>query len=217
VSDRRKLQAGRVIKAGLLALILCLVGIGVLRDTAPDPSVGSPHAHKRFVSETNWRRAARDPTAIAVARKVEPQQYRHFSLLRTPAEPLSLKLQRRMRQPTYGVNWDLAQRVALHRGGVLWLLPGNRFLCLLVKTAHLNQICTPTEVAVVRGVSLIEIAAHPRRAKGVSRVVVGVAPDHAAEVRIRTVRGVAVLRTTRDGVFSLRDRSTSAATDLELR
>jgi hypothetical protein len=120
-------------------------------------------------------------------RSVNRSQRSHFALLRGVPEPLPPSVRRILKRPTYGMNWDLAQRVPLSLRGPFWLIPGRHVLCLLhEETAHeASSACAPTKTALAHGI----VAASLRQgstAGAAERLIVGVAPDGVSKAVIHT-------------------------------
>lgn len=149
-----------------------------------------------------------NPFRVAVAHKVLARLATSFVLLRTPPEGLPPKLRSIMRRPSYGMNWDLAQRAPISPMAKLWLVPGSGFLCILALFGEdkiLRQSCSPTRMAVASGVAIVTINAHPRKSPSGSRSMIGIAPDQAKQVVVRTGGSVIDRPVAKWGIFTLRD------------
>ncbi len=140
-----------------------------------------------------------------VIRSVDRNQRDHFALLREGPEPLLPSIRRILRKPTYGMNWDLAQRVPLSLQGSFWLVPGRHTLCLLhAETLHdVSSACATTKVALNHGVVTVSLREATAGAPA-ERLIVGVVPDGISEVVVHT-RRVASRVAVVDHVFVRRD------------
>lgn len=177
---------------GICALLLCMVGAHLLGES----KTRSRHSASSARADAQWT-----------------SQRAHFSLLRSGPEGLPQAIRRRMRWPTEGANWDLAQKLPGIRFGQFWLLPGRRVLCLVSRTgktadASISQICTPTSSALRHGVASVTLRARPTRVPGRrNRFIVGVAPDHASLVMVHTGTMAVTASVNAGGVFHLSDRT----------
>jgi hypothetical protein len=94
-----------------------------------------------------------------------------------------------MKQPAFGMNWNLAQRLPFPPYGSFWLVPGNRFLCLLEQRGRdtVNQACAKTERVLAHGLFLAFLGAGAEKlVYGARRFVIGVVPDRTHKVFIMT-------------------------------
>jgi hypothetical protein len=156
--------------------------------------------------------------------RVEPRQRAAFALLRTPSEGIPAGTRRRLGRPLVGGSWRLAQRIPVALPGAYWLVPANRHVCVVAQRsagAHgPGTTCARTADAVAHGVAHVTIRgvgpdaapAHPRR----SRLIVGVAPDGARRVLVRTRGEVATVPVVH-GTFVRRDANPAPPDDLRLR
>ncbi len=127
------------------------------------------------------------PEATTPIHNVNRAQRSHFALLRGEPEPLPPSIRRILRRPTFGMNWDLAQRVPISLRGSFWLIPGRHVLCLLhAETIHeASSACAPTKTAFAHGV----VAASLQEASAgtpAKRLIVGVVPDGTTEAVVHT-------------------------------
>lgn len=137
--------------------------------------------------------------------RIDRTQRNNFALLRGAPEPLPPSVRRVLRKPTYGMNWDLAQRVPLSLREPFWLIPGRHVLCLLhVDTAHeASSACAPTKTARAHGVVTISLR-EARASVPAERLIVGVVPDGTVEAVVHT--GIIATRTSiAHHVFTISD------------
>jgi hypothetical protein len=150
--------------------------------------------------------------AYRVVTRVEARQRAAFALLRTPPEPLPAETRRLLGPPLFGMSWRLAQRIPVTLAGRYWLVPGNRHLCVVEQgslgSPGAGSTCARTGDAIAHGIADITVkragAGGPAAPSGPARLIVGVAPDGARAVIVRT-RGRAARVAVADGTFVLRD------------
>jgi hypothetical protein len=149
----------------------------------------------------------RDPMSFKTVEGVARGQMNGFSIFHTRPEPLPRGIKRTMRRASYGANWDLAQRIRNGRQMSLWLIPGREFLCLLQSGLDgLTQSCAPTQIALSHGLAIVKLNPPSRRGIGDKRrVIVGVGPDWADRVVVRTGTAVRASVVGSDGIFVVRD------------
>jgi hypothetical protein len=172
---------------GLVMLGLALAGISAgCGGQGNAPASSSTRANASTVS-----RPAPPPLSggTGPVHSVNRAQRNHFALLRGVPEPLPPSVRRILRKPTFGMNWDLAQRVPVSLRGSFWLIPGRHVLCLLhAETVHeASSACAPAKTAFAHGV----VAASLREASAgvpAKRLIVGVVPDGTTGAVIHTGR-----------------------------
>jgi len=197
---RLRLSASVGLVAAGLALAGISTGCGKSQGNAPVPSSAG-------VKPSTVSHPAPPPSSEAVTpiHSVERSQRIHFALLRGLPEPLPPSIRRVLRKPTYGMNWELAQRLPLSLRGSFWLIPGRHVLCVLhAETLHeASSACAPTKIALAHGV----VAALLQEASAVTpveRLIVGVVPDGATEAAVHTGRITSRVAITHH-LFVLRD------------
>lgn len=214
-------RTGRRCIAGLFACVILFGGVvGWLdlehkdrlvraKDKGSVAASGDPEAIKR-VAEPN-------PKSFHIVQSVLPRQAVNFSLFRTTPEPLPAAVRHIMREPEFGANWDLSQRVP-STAAKAWLLPADGFVCILARVNRLSMACAPTRIALARGIAIVALASHRRRlSAGGGRFMIGVAPDRAGKIAVRTGGTVTNLPVDGYGVFVLRDESASPPDLLTVR
>lgn len=123
--------------------------------------------------------------------KAQHRQLENFALLRTRPEGLPDWVRQRMRNPVFGMNWSLAQRLPLPTYGAFWLVPANGYLCLVEQRYQdtVYQTCRTTKEVVAHGLFLAFLGAGTERlVYGAHRFVVGIVPDRTREVLIEAER-----------------------------
>lgn len=208
-------QAGRRVRAGLLALVVAVGGLGLWLApggddrpaTAPSPSAEAPPSSPRSA-----------PAAIprpAMAKRVETRQARAFAVLRTPPEGVPATVVSPSREVPFGLNTRLAQRLRVAVDGTYWLVPGNGYLCILRVERPGSpgaSSCTTSARALTNGIALTTIS--PRGYE--RRIIVGAAPDGARLARVHTSGTVAVAPVVRNA-FALTDRAADPPDRVTLR
>jgi hypothetical protein len=188
----------------LTLLTITLAGCGSSNAGNPPPSATTRSAPATTAKQP--RPDAEASYAIPVVSHAQPRQLAAFALLGTPPEGIPAATQRILHKPAFGINWRLAQRIPVKSDGTYWLVPGNRYLCVISQDvmggAGVGTTCAPTSQAIAHGIADISItlpgAAHR------ARLIVGVAPNGVREVLVHT-RGATATAPTHDGVFVLRD------------
>jgi hypothetical protein len=147
----------------------------------------------------------------------QPRQSAHFALLRTPPEGLPASIRRVLRAPTLGMNWRLAQRIPVVLPGSYWIVPGDRYLCIVARadpaSPGVGTTCARTAQAIEHGIAAVTIApARPAARVAPSRLIVGVTPDGTRTVLVHTHEAVAKVPVV-DTVF-VRHDSIAAPPDL---
>jgi hypothetical protein len=212
-AGRRRLAAGLSLTVVVCAAVSWgLLGTGDGARRAPEGPATAPGARAEGAPRG-------DPRSLAVIRRVQARQSANFSVLRTLPEGLPASTARILRQPAFGMNWALAQRLPEGADADFWAVPGNGFLCVLAQGdgVTLTASCTTTEDAIEHGVAAVLLRTSPRsrRARG-RRLIVGMAPDQAREVSVHT-RGNVTPVTAMKNVFTLHDSATDPPDRLVLR
>jgi hypothetical protein len=171
----------------LLVLALGACGSSATSDRPRDDTAAPPA--DAAAAPTDLRRQP------AIAR-ADPRQRANFALLRTPPEGLPARVGRLLDAPIVGMNWRLAQRIPVNLSGAYWLVPGDGHLCIVDHGSLGNPAagtsCARTADALTQGVASITVTRpHAGVYADEARLIVGVAPDGADEVRIRTRDAVA--------------------------
>lgn len=171
---------------GLVIAGLALAGIGAGCGTGQKRDSPQSSARARAVAAS---RPAPPPDSEVTnpVHSVDSAQRDHFALLRGVPEPLPPSVRRILRKPTYGMNWDLAQRVPVGLQGSFWLIPGRGVLCLLhAETIHeASSACAPTKTALAHGI--VGASLRERHSEvPAERLIVGVVPDGATEAVVHT-------------------------------
>jgi hypothetical protein len=133
-----------------------------------------------------------------------------FQLLRTPPDGIPADVRRALQVPVQGMRWDLARRVPVALPGRYWLAPGVRDLCIVATSPDspaIGTVCASADQALRQGIANTSVDQASGR-----RVIVGVAPDGARSVLVRTGPSTASARVRRHGSFVLSD-SASAPPD----
>lgn len=196
------LVASRRFGAGSLAalmLLACVQGCG--------PAGGRP-TRATAASST-------PPTEHALVR-VQRDQRRAFALLRTPPEPPPASFRRYARPPVPGASLRLAQRLPVVLPGAYWLVPADGYLCIVSERATdraaLN-VCTSTARALRHGIALTTVSSS---AGASSRLIVGVAPDGAAQVSIHTGHHTSTA-SVEQSIFVARDMLAEPVSHIDVR
>lgn len=143
--------------------------------------------------------------------RVDSIQSQRFALLRGRPEPLPRALRRVLRKPSFGGNWNLAQRLPT-REGAYWIVPGSGHLCIVHRIPEDQSaatICMTTAQTLGHGIAEVTIASG-------SRTIVGMAPDRVAEVLVRT-RGVTERSVVEHGVFVLHGEGSDPPDAIDVR
>jgi hypothetical protein len=154
--------------------------------------------------------------SIAIVKHTDPRQVGNFSILRTPPEGLPLRMIRTMHGiHSFGMNWALAQRVPKtnFHGSQLWIVPGNNYLCMLLRKAaeRLRVSCATTGMVLIHGLTAITLSVSRQRSRlRHRRVIVGIAPDRAHRVLIPTGGGLTAIPLMSHHSFVWRDSATAA-------
>jgi hypothetical protein len=174
---RRRYRAGRRLTAALLTVIL--LGGGAWLATG----AGSTFHGNREGRDS----AGREELGTLPIEVVEAAQRSHFELFRLPPTGLPLNVVRILAQPTFGMNWALAQPVLTGLSRQVWVVPGRRHVCLVELRApeDLGSSCTKTEQALTEGVA-VTLLDEAKGGVSVQRDIVGIAPDGVRSVIIRS-------------------------------
>src|SRR5690349_18928868 len=118
---RRYLAAGAFMLIALLTFFLYRSSNQPVDSEKPD----SPKVHSAK------GRVIDKPASIPVISRTQIRQAKAFSILRSPPEGLPKHITRLLRQPIFGINWMLAQRIPTPGRGTYWAIPGNGYLCIV--------------------------------------------------------------------------------------
>jgi hypothetical protein len=155
---------------------------------------------------------------VTVISHVQPHQLAAFALLRSSPEGLPTSVQGILRQPVFGINWMLAQRIPVKSKGTYWLVPGNGHLCVIsqgvMRGPGVSTTCAETAYAIAHGVASVSIT--PPRAKHPGRLIVGVAPTDSREVIVHTHGSISTTPVHHEA-FVLRDSTLAAPDTISLR
>jgi len=206
--QRRRVGAG--VFTLLLAASVALIAIRTNRS-------GQDDQHHWASPVDRVESMVRGPVSPAVIRRVEPVQTRNFELLRTPPEGLPKRLRKTLRQPLFGMNSQLAQRLPAWTGVQAWIVPARGALCIVTRQRRdiVGLSCPPTRYALHHGVFTTFLYKSGDDATPTRRVVIGVVSDIVREVAIATnnsTTGTPVLH----GVFVVKDTAVSAPGALKL-
>lgn len=194
--------AGRRSGAGLLASVMAvLIGVGLWISQASDEQA-------RPSTTTSGPSANAEP-AHAERRSPPAQRLQAaFEIFRSDPEELPADVTRVMRTPSYGVDWDFAQRLATVQPA--WALPGKRFVCLVhVDPSGTNpsQSCAPSQRVIKHGLFAATLPTSGGQTRS-HRMVFGIVPDRAHEVRIQTPGFASATVRVKWNTFTVRDRLT---------
>jgi hypothetical protein len=201
--------------ASSLAVLSLLAGVGACGTSKTSDARRSDATTQSSprASQASREATPSEPRAYRVIARAEHRQLANFALLRTPPEGLPAGTQRILRAPIFGVNWKLAQRIPVTLPGAYWVVPGNRYLCVIslksMGSPGAGTTCAQTSQALEHGIADITIArGSPGSRIPHGRLIVGVAPDGVREVLVHTHGSVATVPVV-DDVFALRDSATS--------
>ena len=134
-----------------------------------------------------------------------------FAILLGPPEPLPKPIRVALGHQRFGMDWDLAQRLATN-AGVYWAVPGDRYLCIVSRTDLLGTdafsvgaTCASVAWVVTHGLASVTLRHDRLRGAGLRRLIAGVAPNRARAIRVHT-RGAIETAHVVDNTFVLRDR-----------
>lgn len=156
-------------------------------------------------------------TDLAAARdgNVPRRLSANFELLRTPPDGIPADVRRTLQVPVPGMDWNLARRVPVPLPGRYWLAPGGGDLCIVATNPDspaVGTVCAKAEQALRNGIANTSVDPASGR-----RLIVGVAPNGARTVLVRTGASTASARVRRHGTFVLRDSTSSPPDTLTLR
>ena len=197
-------HAGRRLGAGLVVLA-CAVGVALWQGGGQRTGSSSADAPARPGAA-----GAQPGSSIPVIAHVGQQLLDDLSLLRTRPEGLPPTVTGVLREPTYGMNWRLAQRLPVNALGVaLWAVPANDAVCIVgqERLDAVTATCARTRHAIRHGVATV-LLREPRgpQSRGAAgrRLVAGIAPDRARSMRVLTDGSTATVPVV-DGAFLLQD------------
>jgi hypothetical protein len=201
-----------------LSAILLLVCLGACG------TVGKNHASDDGLTSSSPREASSSfsgPQAVRVVAEVEHQQLANFALLRTPPEGLPSAVQHVLKEPVFGSDWGLAQRIPAKASGAYWLLPGNGYMCVVSEgsmgSPTIGTTCARASQARHHGIAAVTVRrAIPGSHIAASRLIVGLAPDGTHQVVVHT-RGYTETIPVHDEIFELHDSIVAPPDFLVLR
>jgi hypothetical protein len=138
----------------------------------------------------------------------------NFALLRTPPEGIPAEVRQTLRAPVRGMRWSLARRISIPLPGTYWLVPGVGHLCIVATTPDspaVGTVCASVEEALRHSVANVSLDK-----RSGERLIVGVAPDGARRVVVRSGVSTSSAR-VREGNFVLRDSVSAPPDELMLR
>jgi len=181
----------RLIAGSLLVLVLAGAAFGL-------------HSTSENARSLRHREAGRRETPPSAGARLEAS----FALLDSNPEGIPGKIFRevRKRPPAAGLKWGMAQRLPTGLRDPFWVVPGNSALCLMSLDENLviSASCTKTKEALKHGLTMVTIKGVPHPEEGGARLIVGLAPNYARKVEIRTGQTVQV-RALRHHIFVVRD------------
>jgi hypothetical protein len=147
---------------------------------------------------------------VAVIAHTSPRLTVGLPLLGTAPEGLPADVEAILREPTYGLNWDLAQRIPTRAPGGFWAVPGRDVVCVLSRQSSeaVASNCARAGHAIAHGIAAILISdgRTPSLGEGGRRLLVGIAPAEATTMRVYTDGDLRVVKVS-NGAFTLRDES----------
>lgn len=190
-TDRRPVGAGLLV-VGALALIVVVV-LAVRSGSAGD------------------RRAASDGDS-GTAATAAPEQGGTvgFAALRSAPVSVPHAVVTTMGPPAHGIDWGHAHRLPISGAGRFWAARGNDsrgdvYLCIAILTPArtTGRVCTTEEVARTRGLAAVFIRTPTAPWFGIpgTRLIIGIAPDHARAVLTRTRGHHSLIPVRRGGIF----------------
>lgn len=147
---------------------------------------------------------------IPVVERVSPGQREAFSLFRTPPEGLPPRVTESLHRPSYGMSWELAQRMPVKAGVDFWAVPGRGAICIVAQEeiGAVMVNCGRTRHAAMHGVAAVLLREDPASGRlgppRGQRLIYGLAPDGSSSVRVYTKGSVAQVP-VKNGTFTLRD------------
>ncbi len=193
----RSRHLGLVLAALMAAIVLA--SCGASGQTTPGTDAGGSQAGQG--------------PAAAGGEEISPLLPTHFALLRAPAEGLPAEVERALRPPVQGMAWNLARRVPVSAPGRYWLVPGDRYLCLvdvLPGSPTIGTVCATVGQALHHGIVNTSVDPTTKR-----RTMVGVVPNGTRSVVVRT-GGSDAPAPVRDGYFVVSDSIVKPPTEVIL-
>lgn len=208
---------GRRLIAGLL-VVFALFG-SILVWWTSKPSGQSEHS-RSLVSQTkslNTKSLSADPSSAPVIRHPQGSQRANFALFRTRPEGLPRSVRQVLRQPRYGLNWALAQKLPVNTLAEIWAVPGNGFICLISqqKEQVVGATCSTTKEVLSYGLATTFLNEASTGVIRTMRVIVGMAPDRTREVIAHTRQSTVRIPVV-GGVFMRRDEGAEPPGQLTL-
>lgn len=136
-----------------------------------------------------------------------------FALLRGQAELPPLRLIQRF-APALRMRWAWAQRLRVAQPAV-WLVPRPSQLCLVQQRPAASVACTRLENVLKKGMFISSVPSQVSRTARY-RVIVGLAPDGVAAVRIHARYARPRTAPVVENVFALRDHGRAFPESIEL-
>lgn len=197
-----RLRQGRL-QAVFVAFTLVFFGLVVWQIQAHSPNGEASKEHGSRV-------AAQPGSTVPVIDQVSSSQRSGFSIFRSPPEGLPIRVTASLHQPSYGMNWALAQRIPTNAGPDFWAVPGRSAICIVgQETIGIVTVnCGTTRRAVTHGIAAVLLREDPSSASLGSprgqRLIFGLAPDGFSSIRVYTDGSFAQIPVKR-GTFTLRD------------
>ncbi len=143
---------------------------------------------------------------VPVIGRLQHWQRSRYALFRGPPDPLPRGVRQLLRPGGRGLNGDLAQKLAVNLPTEIWVVPGDRTLCLVdwQRGRYVGTTCSTRGSAYGHGVMTTFLAPARGSAGGAERTVVGVAPDGARTAFIHTT-GTTATAPIADNVFVRQD------------
>jgi hypothetical protein len=188
----------RMRRGATLTMLLCVIASAL---AACGSSDGSSEAAKvqRDLPD-------RYPGAtVPIIEQASSLQVRGFPLFRTLPEGLPAAVEKILRQPTYGMNWKLAQRIPTTARGRFWAVPGRGVICVLAQqnSETVSSNCTKMPHAVAHGLAVILVSeTRSSPTPSYRRLMVGIAPAGARAIRVYD-DGSKQMAQVREGGFTL--------------
>lgn len=193
---RRYLAVGAFMLIALLTFLLDRSFTQTVHPEKPDsPKV---HSARGQISD--------EPASIPVISRVQIRQAKAFSILRSPPEGLPKHITRLLRQPIFGTNWMLAQRIPTPGRGTYWAIPGNGYLCIVSQQENqpsASTVCETNQYAINHG--LVATSVWEIEGKDPERSIVGLVPDGTPWVQVITHGSSKRLIVNRHDVFVMSD------------
>jgi hypothetical protein len=156
--------------------------------------------------------------SFAVVQRADSRQLATFAQLKTSPEGLPADLKQVLRQPPFGANWALAQRLPVQAQGRFWAVPAKGSICMIGvgKDPVVEMTCATTKAALQHGVAIVSLDQPKVADEPAPRFTVGMAPNgsHAVVIHTgtRTTTGIVA-----NGVFAVRDMATDPPDELTFR